>query len=47
MTETVRFYRAIAQARPPQRADHAAGGTLPAWAAQYCDAVTQASGFGW
>lgn len=52
MTDThagaiARFYRVIAQARLPQRADRAAGGTLPARAAQYCDAVTQASGFGW
>lgn len=42
-----RFYRVIEQVRLPQRADRAAGGTLPARAAQYCDAVTQASGFGW
>ena len=43
----VRFYRVIEQVRPPQRADRAGGGTLPVRAAQYCDAVTQASGFGW
>ena len=43
----VRFHRVIEQARPPVRADRAGGGTLPARAAQYCDAVTQASGFGW
>lgn len=42
-----RFYRVIEQAPAPHRADRAAGGTLPARAAQYCDAVTQASGFGW
>lgn len=42
-----RFYRVIEQVRPPQRADRAGGGTLPVRAAQYCDAVTQASGFGW
>ena len=42
-----RFYRVIDQAPAPQRADRAGGGTLPVRAAQYCDAVTQASGFGW
>src|SRR5690606_14069822 len=42
-----RFFRVIAQAPLPARADRAAGGTLPARAAQYCDAVIQASGFGW
>jgi len=43
----MRFYRIIAEARWPQRADRSAGGTLPARAARYCDAVTAAAGFGW
>jgi len=43
----VRFTRAIPQARPPQRADRSAAGTLPARASRYCDAVTAAAGFGW
>lgn len=42
-----RFYRLIAQARPPERADRSAAGTLPMRAARYCDAVTAAAGFGW
>ena len=42
-----RFYRVIDQAPAPRRADRAGGGTLPVRAAQYCDAVSQASGFGW
>jgi hypothetical protein len=41
------FYQVIDQAPMPRRADRAAGGTLPARAAQYCDAATQASAFGW
>jgi hypothetical protein len=49
MTETsiVRFYRLIASARPPQRADRSAAGTLPTRAYRYCEAVTSASSFGW
>jgi hypothetical protein len=43
----LRFYRMIAEARMPQRADRSAGGTLPARAARYCDAVTAAAAFGW
>ena len=46
-TSTTQFFRLIEQARPPQRADRAAAGTLPARAARYCDAVTQAAAFGW
>ncbi len=42
-----RFFRLIPEGRPPQRADRSAAGTLPARAARYCDAVTQAAGFGW
>jgi hypothetical protein len=41
------FYRLIPQARLPQRADRSAAGTLPMRAARYCDAVQQASAFGW
>ena len=41
------FYRLIPEARLPQRADRSAAGTLPVRGARYCDAVTQASGFGW
>ena len=41
------FFRLIEQARPPQRADRSAAGTLPARAARFCDAVTLAAGFGW
>lgn len=44
---TVRFYRMIEQARPPQRADRSALGTLPTRAYRYCDAITSASAFGW
>lgn len=43
----LRFHRLIDQARPPQRADRAAAGTLPTRAFRYCDAVTSAAGFGW
>lgn len=42
-----RFYRLIDAARPPQRADRSAAGTLPTRAARYCDAVTTAAGYGW
>ncbi|WP_135466216.1 DUF6065 family protein [Crenalkalicoccus roseus] len=43
----VTFYRLIDAARPPERADRAALGSLPTRAFRYCDAVTTASGFGW
>jgi hypothetical protein len=43
----VEFYRLIEEARPPQRADRSAIGTLPMRAARYCDAITSASAFGW
>ncbi len=43
----VRFYRLIEQARPPQRADRSAAGTLPTRAYRYCEAVTSATAFGW
>lgn len=42
-----RFYRMIAQARPPMRADRSAAGTLPTRAYRYCEAVTAAAGYGW
>lgn len=44
---TARFYRMIAQARPPQRADRSALGTLPTRAYRYCDAITSAAAYGW
>jgi len=43
----VRFYRLIGQARPPQRADRSAAGTLPTRAYRYCEAVDSATAFGW
>jgi Family of unknown function (DUF6065) len=43
----VTFYRLIADVRPPQRADKAAGGTLSTRAYRYCHPVTTATGFGW
>jgi hypothetical protein len=43
----LRFHRLIECARPPQRADRAAAGTLPTRAYRYCDAVTSAAGYGW
>lgn len=49
MTETpiLRFHRLYALARPPERADRAAGGTLPTRAFRYCEALTSATGLGW
>ncbi len=44
---TARFYRLIEQARPPQRADRSALGTLPTRAYRYCEALTSAASFGW
>ena len=43
----VRFYRVIESARPPQRADKSALGTMPTRAFRFCDAITSAAGFGW
>ena len=43
----LRFYRMVESARAPQRADRSAAGTLPTRASRFCDAVTQAAGFGW
>jgi hypothetical protein len=42
-----RFYRYYKLGRPPSRADRFVGGTISMRAAQYCDPVTAASGFGW
>jgi len=42
-----KFYGLIEQARPPQRADRSAAGTLPTRAYRYCQAVTSATEFGW
>ncbi len=42
-----RFFNMIDQARPPQRADRSAAGTLPTRAFRYCEAATSAAGFGW
>jgi hypothetical protein len=41
------IHRLIEQARPPQRADRSAAGTLPTRAYRYCEAATSATGFGW
>jgi hypothetical protein len=46
-TSRLTFYRLIEQAREPQRPDRSAAGTLPMRAAQYCEAVSAASAFGW
>src|SRR6195952_4861566 len=46
-TPRLRFHRMVKQARPPERADRAAAGTLPTRAFRYCDAVTSAAGYGW
>lgn len=46
-TPIIRFHRLIADTRLPQRADRAAGGTIPTRAARFCDAITAASGFGY
>lgn len=43
----IRFYVVTPGAPAPQRADRAAGGTLPTRAFRYCEPVTTAAGFGW
>lgn len=43
----VRFYQLLRQARPPQRADRSAYGTMPTRAYRYCEAATSATGYGW
>jgi len=47
MNPRCQFFRFFHDARPPQRADRFSSGTLPMRAAQYCDAITSASSFGW
>jgi hypothetical protein len=47
MEPVVTFHRFIPQAMQPIRADRGALGTLPVAAFQFCEAVTQASAFGW
>jgi hypothetical protein len=42
-----RFYRLIAGAPEPRRADRSADGTLPVRGYRYCEAVASASAFGW
>ena len=46
-TPTVQFVRMVDSARPPQRADRSAGGTLPTRAFRYCEAATTAAALGW
>jgi hypothetical protein len=46
MTPILRFHRLHPDVRPPERADRAAGGTLPTRAFRYCEAVTSANAFG-
>jgi hypothetical protein len=46
-TPRVTFYRMIPTARPPQRADRSAAGTLPTRAFRYCEPVVAASAFGY
>lgn len=46
-TPIICFHRLLDGTRLPQRADRAAGGTIPTRAARFCDAITLASGFGY
>ena len=43
----VEFFQMMPNRRPPQRADRAVGGVIPARALRYCEAITSASAFGW
>src|SRR5260221_8839914 len=43
----VEFFQMVPNQRPPQRADRAVGGVIPARALRYCEAITSASSFGW
>src|SRR5499433_2647775 len=43
----VEFFQIVPNPRPPQRADRAVGGVIPARALRYCEAITSASAFGW
>lgn len=45
-TPRITFYRLIPSARPPQRADRSAAGSLPTRAFRYCEPVCTASAFG-
>ena len=46
-TPIARFYQLLQMARPPQRADRSACGTLPTRAFRYCEAATSAAAYGW
>jgi hypothetical protein len=46
-TPTVRFFRLIADAPMPVRADRSVGGTVPTRAFRYCEPLRTASAFGW
>lgn len=46
-TPTIEFFRFVESGRAPQRADRAAGGTLPTRAFRYCEASTTAAALGW
>lgn len=43
----IRFYQMIPGGRRPERADDAAAGTMPARAYRLCEAMRDASAFGW
>jgi hypothetical protein len=43
----IEFFQMVPNPRPPQRADRAVGGVIPARALRYCEAITSASAFGW
>lgn len=43
----VSFFKLVPDCPDPQRADRAAGGTLPTRAFRYCDPITTAAAFGW
>ena len=43
----VQFFQIVPSACPPRRADKSVGGTIPARALRYCEALTSASAFGW
>jgi hypothetical protein len=43
----VTFFQLVPGGRMPQRADRAVGGTIPARALRYCEAITTAAGYGW
>jgi Family of unknown function (DUF6065) len=43
----VTFFQFLPGARPPQRADRSAAGTIPTRGFRFCEALTSASAFGW